>query len=100
MTRFFATALNIAMSMQLLNKIISFLDIPVLYRLFFRLIGADVFRKIFATEYVMEQPSDKVPDIGCGPGDVLNYLPAVNYTGFDISEKYIDAAKCTPNATA
>jgi trans-aconitate methyltransferase len=71
-----------------------------LYRLFFRLIGADVFRKIFAAEYVMAQPSDKVPDIGCGPGDILNYLPAVNYTGFDISEKYIDATKCTPNATA
>lgn len=32
-------------------------------------------------------------DIGCGPADVLKHLPAVNYTGLDISPEYINAAK-------
>ena len=38
-------------------------------------------------------PGDKVLDIGCGLGDVLSYLPAVEYYGIDISERYIDFAK-------
>lgn len=37
---------------------------------------------------------DRVLDIGCGPADILAYLPKdVDYTGFDISERYIAAAK-------
>lgn len=32
-------------------------------------------------------------DIGCGPGDVLSYLPRVDYWGFDISQEYIDQAQ-------
>ena len=38
-------------------------------------------------------PGDKILDIGCGPADVLNYLPAVNYTGLDISPEYICSAE-------
>jgi len=33
-----------------------------------------------------------VLDIGCGPADILEYLPAVNYWGFDISVAYIQHA--------
>lgn len=33
-----------------------------------------------------------VLDIGCGPADLLEYLPVVNYWGFDISQSYIDHA--------
>jgi SAM-dependent methyltransferase len=36
---------------------------------------------------------DRVLDIGCGPGDMLNYLPAVHYVGFDASEAYIARAR-------
>ncbi len=31
-------------------------------------------------------------DIGCGPADILGYLPAVNYWGLNISESYIQQA--------
>jgi cyclopropane fatty-acyl-phospholipid synthase-like methyltransferase len=34
----------------------------------------------------------KVLDIGCGPGDILEYLPDVDYTGFDLNMEYIEAA--------
>lgn len=37
---------------------------------------------------------EKVVDAGCGPGNVLNYLPSdVDYYGFDISEEYVKAAR-------
>lgn len=37
---------------------------------------------------------DRLLDIGCGPADILAYLPeTVDYTGFDISERYIAAAQ-------
>jgi len=31
-------------------------------------------------------------DIGCGPADILAYLPNIEYWGFDISEQYIERA--------
>ena len=49
--------------------------------------------KTYLAEYVKPAPGDKILDIGCGPADVLNYLPGVNYTGLDISPEYINSAK-------
>jgi SAM-dependent methyltransferase len=37
-------------------------------------------------------PGDRLLDIGCGPGDVVAYLPDVDYVGFDLSEAYIERA--------
>jgi dTDP-4-amino-4,6-dideoxygalactose transaminase len=34
----------------------------------------------------------KVLDVGCGPADILDYLPDVDYWGFDISRDYISQA--------
>jgi len=34
-----------------------------------------------------------VLDIGCGPAEILDYLPDVEYWGFDISEPYIAQAQ-------
>jgi SAM-dependent methyltransferase len=34
-----------------------------------------------------------VLDIGCGPGDILEYLPDVAYVGIDLSPSYIEAAR-------
>ena len=38
-------------------------------------------------------PRMAILDIGCGPADILAYLPDVNYWGFDISEAYIERAR-------
>jgi SAM-dependent methyltransferase len=35
----------------------------------------------------------RVLDIGCGPAAILEYLPEVEYSGFDISEAYITSAR-------
>jgi SAM-dependent methyltransferase len=49
--------------------------------------------RIYVDEYVKPVVGDKILDIGCGPADILNHLPAVNYTGLDISPEYISSAE-------
>ncbi len=66
---------------------------PAGYRLFQWMVGAAFARRAYLTEYVKPAPGDKILDIGCGPADILDYLPAVNYTGLDISPEYIASAK-------
>lgn len=67
------------------------LSLPSAYRLFTRLVTRNGWR-IYVDEHVKPVAGEKVLDIGCGPADILNYLPSVNYTGVDISPEYIDAA--------
>jgi SAM-dependent methyltransferase len=69
------------------------LGVPVVYRTFQRLIGSGGVRRAFLNEYVRPVPKEKVLDIGCGPADILDYLPGVDYLGLDISPEYIHAAR-------
>jgi SAM-dependent methyltransferase len=79
--------------MNTIKKLSSLLNLPSGYRLFRRTVGGESAWKTYLAEYVKPAPSDKILDIGCGPADVLNYLPAVNYTGLDISPEYIRSAR-------
>jgi SAM-dependent methyltransferase len=75
------------------KKLSSLLSFPAGYRLFRRMMGGESVWRVYLAGYVKPAPGDKILDIGCGPADVLNYLPAVNYTGLDISPEYIRSAK-------
>lgn len=56
--------------------------------------GAHQFWQTFARETLQAKSGDIVLDIGCGPADILRYLPQdVGYWGFDISPKYIRKAQ-------
>jgi len=79
--------------MKIIGKLSTILSLPAGYRLFRWMVGGSFAWRTYLTEYVKPAPGDKILDIGCGPADVLNYLPAVNYTGLDISPEYIDSAK-------
>lgn len=63
-----------------------------MYRLFVRMIAGNV-RARYLAEYVRPQHGERAFDIGCGPGDVLEYLPPMDYVGVDINESYIRAAR-------
>jgi len=69
------------------------LGLPVVYRLFKRLAIPDANLRRFLREGVGIREGARVLDIGCGVGDVLDHLPAVDYHGFDGSEAYIAAAR-------
>jgi cyclopropane fatty-acyl-phospholipid synthase-like methyltransferase len=79
--------------MKTIGKLSEVLSFPAGYQLFQRMVGAESARKTYLAEYVKPAPGDKILDIGCGPADILNYLPAVNYTGLDISPEYIISAE-------
>ncbi len=79
--------------MKPVERLSLLLEFPAGYRLFRWLVGGESAWRIYLAEYVKPAPGDKILDLGCGPADVLNYLPAVNYTGLDISAEYIDSAK-------
>ena len=78
--------------MNFMDRITRVLSLPAAYRTFSQLVAKDHW-KGYLTEYVKPRPGEKVLDIGCGPGDVLEFMPAVEYTGFDISPGYIQAAQ-------
>ncbi len=67
------------------------LGVPAVYRVWSRLVGGRD-PGSFAREYVRAKEGQRVLDIGCGPADVLQYLPRVDYAGFDANPEYIATA--------
>lgn len=79
--------------MKLFHRLSLLLNHPAAYRLFQQWVGAEFARKTYLAEYAKPVPGEKILDLGCGPADILRYLPEVNYTGFDLSPEYIHAAR-------
>lgn len=80
--------------MQTVTGIRRLLSSPALYALVQNLIGARRSRRWLAEHFWQITPGSKVVDIGCGPADVLEFLPAdMDYVGFDPSPAYIARAK-------
>ncbi len=65
-----------------------------IYTFFQNLMGAEKARRWVADNIWKLRGGERVVDLGCGPGDMLDYLPNdVAYWGFDISETYITMAR-------
>ena len=71
----------------------SILAFPSVYEFFQNLIGAHRSRVECVERYIRPKTSDRILDCGCGPGILVDYLPAVDYVGIDIDEAYIAAAR-------
>lgn len=79
---------------QITSGLRRFLAVPFVYDLFEHLVGVTFERKFWIREYLKPFPGARILDIGCGTAALLEHLPGdVEYTGFDLSQAYIDAAR-------
>jgi len=69
------------------------LNVPFIYDSYQEIVGGNLIRRKFVVDYVRAKPGDTVVDIGCGPAQLLRWLPEMNYIGFDTNTKYIDLAQ-------
>ena len=77
---------------QITSGVRAILSIPAIYSMFQGIMGANHTRADFVRYFVRANPGIQVLDIGCGPADILGYLPEVEYHGFDISQAYVNQA--------
>jgi SAM-dependent methyltransferase len=66
---------------------------PGVYEFWSQLVGAERARNTLVREHVRPWTGARVLDLGCGPGDLVRYLGAVEYVGIDVSRAYIDRAQ-------
>jgi SAM-dependent methyltransferase len=71
----------------------SVLSMPAAFRVYQRVVGARAFKRSVIRTYLRPRPGDRMLDLGCGPGDVVEDLPNVEYVGLDASETYIEDAR-------
>ena len=77
---------------QITHGVHAILSNPAVYSAFQNLMGAHQGRLRFVENFIRPSTGMKVLDVGCGPADILDYLPNVDYWGYDISEAYIKRA--------
>ncbi|HVO60878.1 MAG TPA: class I SAM-dependent methyltransferase [Terriglobales bacterium] len=69
------------------------LDRAYFYELYHQIIGANYRSRILVSEYIRPRASDRVLDVGCGPGNMLPFLPKCQYMGVDVNPEYIATAR-------
>ena len=65
---------------------------PKIYMIFQKLMSGTIFRKKIIIGNIKNKKV-KVLDIGCGPAEILNYIPQSMYYGYDIDKRCIDYEK-------
>lgn len=68
---------------------------PRIYHAFQFHLGFFESRRYSIQHYLPDSPALRILDIGCGPGQITQILPAqvVNYVGFDTDRRYIEFAR-------
>lgn len=67
--------------------------VPSIYKGLMLALGSDNGMRRYVNEALTPVPGLRMLDVGCGPADVLAYLPSLNYTGIDLNEKHIAYAR-------
>ena len=68
-------------------------EAPESYNLLQRVVGSERVWRVFVGEHLRPRPGLRVLDIGCGPAEVLSYLPEVEYLGIEPHQPYVDGAR-------
>ncbi|TGV02568.1 class I SAM-dependent methyltransferase [Flavivirga rizhaonensis] len=71
----------------------TFLEKSIIYNTYQYIVGGVRARRLFIENDVSVKANQKILDIGCGPGYLIDFLPEVDYTGIDIDSNYIKTAK-------
>ena len=77
---------------QITTGIRSVLSSPWVYDVFQDIMGAKKVRMDLVHQHILAKEGFRILDIGCGTARILDYLPEVEYYGFDPSQRYIDEA--------
>jgi SAM-dependent methyltransferase len=78
---------------EMIETIRPILDRPFFYELHNTLIGARHRAQVLVRDYVHPKPGNRILDIGCGPGNMVPFLPDCRYLGVDMNPKYIERAQ-------
>jgi SAM-dependent methyltransferase len=77
----------------MIETVRSILNLPWAYQMWGNIIGATECRRTLVEQYIRPRQSDRILDIGCGPGSIVPYLPTSEYVGFDVNPDYIRRAQ-------
>jgi len=77
---------------QKTSKLYNLINNPIVYMIFQKIMSGTSFRKNIIIKNIKNKKV-KVLDIGCGPAEILNYIPNSIYYGFDIDRRSINYAK-------
>jgi SAM-dependent methyltransferase len=67
---------------------------PLVYELWTRAVGGVRARRILVSDHLRPRDGDRILDLGCGPGSLVEYLPPViDYVGVDLNPDYIASAR-------
>jgi SAM-dependent methyltransferase len=77
---------------QRITGLYKLVTISTVYRALMFGLGANRALSRYA-EILSAKPGMKMLDVGCGPANILPYLPEVDYTGIDLNERHIAFAR-------
>ena len=66
---------------------------PLVYEAVQYLVGAKRGLRILLERHIRPRPGQSILDIGCGPAEIIKFLPDVRYCGVDRSASYIARAQ-------
>lgn len=78
---------------QRITGLYRLITIPEIHKKLMFSLGADRAITRYAEDFLQPTADMKVLDVGCGPANVLAYLPELDYTGIDLNSKHIAYAR-------